>query len=183
MIRAHGDTLTLTVDVAGAATMMESPAVSDLAAERIARGARAVRIDLRDCTTMDSTFSGMLLALKRRLERVAGTLTLVSPSTRVAELLQEMGVDDFYAVETADRIDGPWGPVVTGRAKSEKLTRVVIEAHDELAQLPGDAGRTFRTVVDELRRRTDDASPRLPDAPESMRTASFARDPTIMRPD
>ena len=152
MIRAHerGDVLTL--DVGGPATMTESPAVSDLITDRVGNGIRAVRIDLRDCAMMDSTFSGTLLAMKRQLDKIGGSLTLVSPSEHVLELLGEMGCEDFYDVETADRIDGDWIVVAPVAVRMEKLQRSILEAHDELAQLPGPAGTVFRTVVDELRR-------------------------------
>lgn len=179
MIRAHDEGRVLTVDVAGPATMMESTAVSDVASERIARGARTMRIDLRDCTMMDSTFTGMLLALKRQVEAAGGELKLVSPSDRVREVLEQMGVEDFYEVERAERDDGPWSIVTPGRARSDRLKRIVIEAHDELAQLPGPAGRAFRSVVDELRREEPPETP----APESMRTAGLGRDTPMLRLD
>lgn len=154
MIRAHEQGGVLTVDVGGPATMVESPAVSELATERVSHGARTIRIDLRDCTTMDSTFTGTLLSLLRQLEKVGGKLTLVSPSVRVVELLQQMGLEDFYEIETSERIDGgSWnvvGPLQPSRP--EKLERLILDAHDELARLPGSTGRTFRVVVDELRR-------------------------------
>lgn len=168
MIRAHDDPSVFTLDVGGPATMMESAAVNELASERISRGVRAVRIDLRDCTTMDSTFSGTLLALERQLGRVGGTLTLVSPSERVMELLHQMGVDDFYAIEASDRAEGPWVVITAARPRVDKLQRVVLDAHDELAHLPIPQAGAFRAVVDELRtpdsgstrkRRTDDEVP------------------------
>jgi anti-anti-sigma factor len=153
MIRAHDDEgQVLTVDVAGPATMTESAAVSELAGDRLARGARAVRVDLRDCTTMDSTFTGMLLSLKRQLEHAGGALTLVSPSERVRELLEQMGVGDFYDVERAERAGGPWSIVTPARTRTDELKRVILEAHAELARLPTPAGRAFRAVVEELRR-------------------------------
>ena len=63
MIRAHDDGPILTLDIVGVATMMESPAVQEAVALHLARGGRVVRLDLRDCTVMDSTFSGTLLSL------------------------------------------------------------------------------------------------------------------------
>ena len=103
MLSLHDEPGILTIDVAGAATMVESPAVHETASERMSRGVRVVRIDLRDCVAMDSTFSGTLLALKRELDRLDGTLTLVSPSPKVVEVLAQMGLDGFYDVEIAER--------------------------------------------------------------------------------
>jgi anti-anti-sigma factor len=163
MIRTHDDPSILTVDVAGPATMMESPAVASLANERIASGVRAVRIDLRDCTTMDSTFSGTLLALERQLGRLGGSLTLVSPSERVVELLEQMGVDDFYAIELSERGDGPWVVAPLARPRTTILERVVFDAHDELSHLPIPQADAFRAVCDELCR-----TPDIPAVPPSV---------------
>lgn len=152
MIRAHRENAVLTFDVAGPATMMDSPAVHALANEEVATGARSLRIDLRDCTAMDSTFSGTLLALKRRLDEVHGDLRLVCPSDRVVELLRQMGLDDFYAIDVVDRLEGPWTSVDVAQPRVEALEQRVLDAHKELARVPGPAARDFRAVVEELRR-------------------------------
>lgn len=146
--------------------MTESPAVQASASSRIAEGVRALRVDLRDCTTMDSTFSGTLLALKRQLEAAGGSLTLLSPSAKVRELLEQMGLEDFYAVELTNRIEGPWVEIATAPGGTPKLRRVILDAHEELARIPGPAGHTFRPVADELRR--EGAPSRRPD-PETRR--------------
>lgn len=165
MIRALDQGSVLTLAVEGSATMAESPAALAFARERMVGGVRTVRIDLRSCTTMDSTFSGTLLALRRQLEELGGRLTLVSPSARVIELLAEMGLEDFYEIERAEPLDGSWTVLTGGRPGTEKLQRIVLDAHDELARLPGSAGKTFRVVVDELRRSANE-----PAAPESNRS-------------
>lgn len=152
MIRAHEDAGALTLVVEGPATMTESAAVSEAVGERLRRGARAVRLDLRDCTTLDSTFTGTLLSLDRQLEAAGGTLTLVSPSPRVVALLQEMGLEDFYAVEQADRVVGPWTDVPLTRPGADRLSRMILDAHEQLARVPGAAESAFRAVVEEMRR-------------------------------
>jgi anti-anti-sigma factor len=152
MIRAQEQPSVLTLDVEGPATMIESPAVGETAAEHVARGVRAVRVDLRGCTMMDSTFSGTLLSLKRQLEKVGGSLTLVSPSRRVLEVLADMGLEDFYAIDTAERPAGTWTLVPSPRPLRDTLARRVLDAHDELARTPGPAQRGFGRVADELRR-------------------------------
>jgi anti-anti-sigma factor len=152
MIRAGDKAAVLTIDVEGPATMMESTAVQDEVSECLLEGVRTLRVDLRDCTAMDSTFSGTLLCLKRQLDKIGGTLTLVSPSPKVIELLGQMGLEDFYAIDVADRTDAAWRKITPAHAGVEELRRAVIHAHDELARRPGPAAQTFREVVEELRR-------------------------------
>ena len=113
-----------------------------------------MRLDLRGCTAIDSTFSGTLLSLQRQLEDVGGKLTLVSPSAKVLELLEKMSLDDFYAIEIADPLDVDHAGVELPltRPSGASFGRMVLDAHDELASLPGPAGSVFRTVVEEMRR-------------------------------
>jgi anti-anti-sigma factor len=155
MIRAHEDPAVLTLDVAGPATMMESPVVNDAASERLASGVRALCVDLRDCTAMDSTFSGTLLSLKRQLEHAGGTLTLVSPSPTVLALLKQMGLEDFYTIDVADRVQGSWDEIRPKTPSTDKLRRLILDAHDELACVPGLAADAFRPVAEELHRDDD----------------------------
>jgi anti-anti-sigma factor len=157
MILAHDEPAVLTIAVEGPATMTESPAVKETASERLARGVREVRIDLRDCTMIDSTFSGTILAIERMLVRVGGTLTLVSPSPKVVELLHRMGIEDFYRIQRTERTehrDG-WVAIAPVGPGIEKLRRAVIDAHEELARVPGPQAEAFRGVADELRRDDD----------------------------
>lgn len=155
MLCVHDDPRVLTIDVAGPATILESPAVQATASERMSRGVRAVRIDLRDCAAMDSTFSGTLLALKRELEGLGGTLTLVSPSPKVVEILRQMGLEDFYDVDVAERAAGPCREISLAPPKVATLRRLIADAHDELARMPGPHADSFRAVADELRRSED----------------------------
>lgn len=152
MLYAHEEPGVLTIDVAGPATMVESTAVHETASERVSRGVRVVRIDLRDCVLMDSTFSGTLLAVKRELERCGGTLTLVSPSPKVVELLGQMGLADFYDVDFSERSCGPWDEISPAAASASRLRRLITDAHEELVRIPGPTADAFRAVVDELRR-------------------------------
>src|SRR5262249_12764859 len=105
MIRAHLEATVLTLDVGGPASMMESPTVHAAVTKQLTRGVRTVHLDLRDCTLMDSTFSGTLLSLKRLLDKLGGTMSLVSPSTKVVELLGQMGLEGFYTIESAPRAE------------------------------------------------------------------------------
>jgi len=175
MIRAGDMATVLTIDVEGPATMMESPAVEEAVTEGLLDGVHDLRIDLRDCTAMDSTFSGTLLCLKRQLDKVGGTVTLVSPSPKVLELLGQMGLEDFYAIDVADRADAAWRKITPAHAELEDLKRAVLHAHDELARRPGPASSAFREVVEELRRNDGTEGP--PSAPAAPATPPSLRFP------
>jgi hypothetical protein len=101
---------------------------------------------------MDSTFSGMLLSIEHQLAALDGTLTLISPSGRVLELLRGMGLDELYAIEVAPRPNGPWVQVSPRSTDIDELTSLVLESHEELAHASVSNGPAFRAVVEELRR-------------------------------
>jgi anti-anti-sigma factor len=127
--------------------MVESPAVQEAAREEVDRGVRSVRLDLRDCTVIDSTFSGTLLSIKRQLDEVGGTFTLVSPSSKVLELLEQMGLEDFYTIDVAERPPGDWKELSAGQPPLGELEKTVRGAHDELARMPGAVGDAFKGVA------------------------------------
>jgi anti-sigma B factor antagonist len=159
MIRLHMDApARLTLDIGGPATMLEGATVEQTATEHFAHGTRVLSVDLRDCTMMDSTFSGTLLSLRRQLEKVGGELILVSPSAAVLEVLRLMGLETFYAIDVAERASGPWQPVTPVRREAEELKRLVLESHELLAEVPGPARHEFRSVVEELRRNQEPKS-------------------------
>jgi anti-anti-sigma factor len=151
MIRAHEQPSVLTLAVEGKATMLESPTLEGAALEHVACGGRSLRVDLRDCTAMDSTFSGTLLSLKRALAKVGGDLTLVSPSTKVEDGLEAMGLEDFYTIDRCGRLVGSWRDLApaTG-ADTPSLRRIVLAAHDELAGMTGPAALGFGEVAARL---------------------------------
>ncbi|MGL4552429.1 MAG: STAS domain-containing protein, partial [Gemmataceae bacterium] len=119
------------------------------AEELLGAGARQVRVDLRDCTYMDSTFLGTLLTLRKMLDaRALGPLTLVTPSTPCAKIIHEMGLGDFIpATDAPHDADAAWVELAVENLDPGSFRRNVTQAHEELAALPGQAGEQFRAVI------------------------------------
>lgn len=147
-IRFCRQSKTVTFRVEGRATMTQSLPMRRCAERLIAEGVTEVRVDLRDCTYVDSTFVGTLLTLKRAVERQAGHLTLVMPSVACDKILQQMGLDDFLPAESTDLDpNAQWTDVGGGPADSVLFRQNVTQAHEELASLPGAAGKQFEAVM------------------------------------
>src|SRR4051812_29955311 len=91
---------TVLFQVEGVARMPQGLALRRAAEPCLAEGS-PVRIDLRRCTYMDSTFVGTLLVL-RRAAGCGGDLALVAPSTPCRDLLRQMGLDRVLSVVTTD---------------------------------------------------------------------------------
>jgi anti-sigma B factor antagonist len=148
-VRFHYRDDTVTFRVEGRGTMTQSLPMRRCAERCMAGGARQVRVDLRDCTYMDSTFLGTLLTLKKALDRTQGKLTLVMPSVSCDRILQQMGLGDVLPAESAD-IDpsAAWLDVAACEADDPtSFRRNVTQAHEELARLPGPAGEQFKAVM------------------------------------
>jgi anti-anti-sigma factor len=153
-IRVHEDPQALTFRVSGRATMQQSPAVLRVANESLAAGVSTLRVDLRDCAYMDSTFLGSLLALKRAAGANGGAdFALVAPSAVCRGLLRQMGMDRVLRI-----IEEPeTGPADDGRelevSSTERQTafqETVVRAHQELAALPGSGADQFKSIASKL---------------------------------
>jgi anti-anti-sigma factor len=143
------DEQTVTIRVQGRATMKPGAAVRRFADQCLAEGVTRVRVDLRPCTHMDSTFLGTLLYLKRMAERrPGGEFMLLSPSSACRGLLEQMGLADVLP-QTAEEqpVDDTWAELSPETDDVRACKQHVVQAHQELANLPGPTGALFRAVT------------------------------------
>lgn len=140
---------TLTFHVEGRATMTHSLPLRRHAERGLETGLNQVRIDLRDCTYMDSTFVGTLLALHKQLDGAGqGRLTIVAPSAACARILRDLGLHDVLPTDAAaPPADAPWQELVCAPDDVAAFKRNIKQAHEELATLPGLVGKQFEQVV------------------------------------
>src|SRR5262245_16667130 len=102
-VRQHDQAITFLME--GDGRMAHGLAMRRFVAKALAGGAQSLRVDLRRCTYMDSTFLGTLLYLHHTLQRrKSGEFALVSPSPACLRLFQQMGLEDAYTVVTADEL-------------------------------------------------------------------------------
>jgi hypothetical protein len=115
---------------------------------------------------MDSTFLGTLLTLQNTLtKRGEGSLVLLAPSPGCSKLLHQMGLDTFIPTEQncPDDIDSlPWADLPAEPHDVGSFQRNVVQAHEELANLPGPAGEQFRAVARCLAQTPPDKPPQPP---------------------
>lgn len=138
-------------EVRGRGTLIQSAPLRRKAGELLTAGDKTVLVDLRRCSYMDSTFLGTLLYLKRRVESLGGRLALSCPSQACRDELRQMGLDRALPV-----VEEPGPPAEQMQALDtdggdlELFKRNLVEAHQELARLPGPSGATFREVAARL---------------------------------
>jgi anti-anti-sigma factor len=148
-VRYQQDEQTILFQVEGQATMNQSLPFRRFVEQSLAAGKRNVWVDLRHCTYIDSTFLGTFLFLQRAVDRRGfGEFRLVSPSAQCAALFRQMGVHEVFHTLNVDESPNPSWTLLTKEPDDPKcFQRNVIQAHEELATLPGAAGEPFRAVV------------------------------------
>jgi anti-anti-sigma regulatory factor len=161
VVRVRQKDQALEFQVLGWGTMRQSLCVRRCAEEALARGVQTLRVDLRQCTYLDSTFLGTLLCLQRAAHRLEGRrFALVSPSADCCRLLRQLGVEDFFATEVRDDpAPEDWTELTAERDSACAFNQNVLQAHEELANLGGTAGQVFGPVARQLRREGDDPGP------------------------
>lgn len=139
----------VTFRVEGRGTMAQSLPLRRQAEHSLENGLRQLRVDLRACTYMDSTFIGTLLKLRKSAE-ARGTVefTLLAPSPACDRILQGMGLGEVFQVQPADPLpEGDWTELSCDLNDLSSFKRTIVQAHEELARLPGPAGEQFQQAV------------------------------------
>src|SRR6516164_9060150 len=110
VLRVHVDGPPVTFQVEGQATVRQGLPLRRYAEERLnGSDATSLRVDLRRCTWMDSTFLGtLLLLLKAVNQKGQGSFTVVSPTATAKRLLHQMGMTTICPMCEGDEPTGPW---------------------------------------------------------------------------
>jgi anti-sigma B factor antagonist len=147
----------LIFQIEGWATMVQSLPFRRFVEQSLGRSTRKLWVDLRQCTYIDSTFLGTLLFIKRASGRLEGAeFRLLSPSPQCACLFQQMGVTDVFQIQIWEEPTvTSWISLTKDSEDQPGLEHNVLQAHEELASLPGKAGEPFRAVVRCLARDMD----------------------------
>jgi anti-anti-sigma factor len=158
------------VRVAGRGTFQNSQPLRRFALEMIDRGYRQFTIDIADCSTMDSTFLGVLAGIGLRLRRggtaESGRIKVVNISSRNQELIQTLGLDRLFVVRAAGDGEAATQPppaaalqqlpesdadALTKPLNKVETTTLMLQAHDNLVEADQRNEPKFRQVTKFLR--------------------------------
>ena len=143
---------TVWVKVDGRGTFQNSPGVKEFVKQMIQRGHRDFVVDLGGCELMDSTFMGTLAGVALRLREIGqGGLKAVNVNPRNASLLENLGLDQLFAVETGPAAVAPDTLRQTGVPETGDAKDTVLAAHEALIQADAQNAVKFKDVVDYLR--------------------------------
>ncbi len=121
---------------------------------------RRLVFDLSQSRSMDSSFVGVLIGLIGRKRRPAGfELQLCNPNREILRILETMGVLHYFEVvnQLPDPIDA-WVDIPVSPAAPDRLTDLVIDAHENLMDADPRNVDKFEPVVRGLKRFRDEGS-------------------------
>lgn len=148
LVRAMRQGQAVHFQVQGCGRMTESLPFRRFAERCLHDGATTLRVDLRHCSYLDSTFLGTLLQLQRATRNHTAQLTLVSPSAECKKLLHQIGVHDLFTVLLEEELPcNDWVDLAGGFDNPDDFNHNVLQAHEELANLGGSTGDCFRRVA------------------------------------
>ena len=148
------------VRIEGRASFANSGGLQDFFTAMFKHGRKSFVVDFLNCTSMDSTFLGVLAgaALELRRQQPPGSLTLVRVAERNLELIRNLGLHRLATVD-AGHFPMSFHGGATGldtRAKSEIASaRLVLEAHENLVTADAANAARFQDVLAFLRNRVE----------------------------
>lgn len=158
LVDAYADPVVVRIE--GRASFANSGSLKDFVAEMIRQGKARFVVDFTACTSMDSTFLGVLAgaALELRRQTPPGTLTLARVGERNLELIRNLGLHRLAIVDAGGfPMDFKGGAqALDARAKSEiESARLVLEAHESLVNADAANAAKFQDVLAFLRNRVE----------------------------
>lgn len=158
LVDADSDPVVIRID--GRASFQNSGCLRDFITEMLRRGRTRFVIDFQGCSSMDSTFLGVLAgaAIELRKPATNGSLVAAQISPRNLELLRSLGLHRLLTLEAG----GPAAAVANCRQglEPEKVSetetaRMVLQAHENLVKADEANRSKFQDVLTFLRSRVD----------------------------
>lgn len=143
------------IRVLGRASFQNSAGLDEFITEMIQAGKRRVVIDFKECTSMDSTFLGVLAggALRLRKLPTPGSLVLCRLSPRNLELVCFLGLNRILVIDPAGlnvNMDAQNCGICidpAGNRSEVEQARHVLEAHENLVETDEANRARFQDVL------------------------------------
>ena len=158
LVDAYADPVLVRID--GRASFANSGSLKDFFTTMLKQGKQRFVVDFQRCTSMDSTFLGVIAGAALELRRLAppGTLTLVRVGERNLELIRNLGLHRLATVDAGGfqlSFTGG-GQALDAGARSEiESARLVLEAHEHLVAADAANAAKFQDVLAFLRNRVE----------------------------
>ena len=122
----------------------------------VSRGHAAFEIDLGPCTSMDSTFLGVLVGLSMKLEKAGSPKPIIyraAPCTY--DLFKTLGVERFFCLNSAGMLmTGPateFDAIDSKACTKSEWANTMINAHQLLVEVDDRNGPRFQDLLDYMK--------------------------------
>ena len=158
LVDAYADPVLIRIE--GRASFANSGSLKDFVAEMVKQGKTRFVVDFAACTTMDSTFLGVLagVALELRRRDPPGSLTLARVGERNLELIRNLGLHRLATVDAGEfqmNFSGNAQALDTKARSDLERARLVLEAHENLVNADEANATKFQDVLAFLRNRVE----------------------------
>ncbi len=148
------------VRIEGRASFLNSACLRDFVAQMMKAGRTKFVIDFLRCTSMDSTFLGVLagFALELRKCTPKGSLVLTRMGQRNLELVRNLGLHKLLTVDISEGGAGAEAcntPLVCGDRGELDNARLVLEAHENLVAADETNRGKFQDVLVFMKNRVE----------------------------
>jgi anti-sigma B factor antagonist len=158
LVDAYSDPVVVRVE--GRASFQNSTSLRDFMTEMLARGKQRFVLDFQNCTSMDSTFLGVLAGAAIELRKTAkdGSLVIARVGQRNLELMRNLGL---HRLLTLDAAGSPVNfnhcdtALEAKKCSDIESARMVLEAHENLVSADEANRSKFQDVLAFLRNRVE----------------------------
>lgn len=149
------------IRIEGRASFQNSACLNDFFNEIISNGRARFVMDFANCTSMDSTFLGVLAGVALQLRKMTppGSLVLCRMSARNLELVRNLGIHRLLTVdtETSDLTLANSTAIPCTPERSElESARLVLAAHENLVAADESNRAKFEDVLTFLKNRVSE---------------------------
>jgi anti-sigma B factor antagonist len=158
LVDAYSDPVVVRID--GRASFQNSSCLRDFVAEMLHRGKTRFVLDFHQCTSMDSTFLGVLAGTALELRKLTppGSLVVSRVGPRNLELMRNLGLHRLLTVDAGDlamNFEQCKTALETKTCTEIENARLVLEAHENLIQADETNRGKFQDVLAFLRNRVE----------------------------
>jgi len=158
LVDAYSDPVLVRIE--GRASFLNSACLRDFIQQMMKSGKARFVVDFLRCTSMDSTFLGVLagIALELRRRSPKGSLVLTRMGQRNLELVRNLGLHKLLAIDASEagtNIEACDTPLVCGDRGELENARLVLEAHENLVSADESNRGKFQDVLVFMKNRVE----------------------------
>jgi anti-anti-sigma regulatory factor len=158
LVDAYSDPVVIRIE--GRASFLNSACLRDFVGQMLKSGKSRFVIDFLRCTSMDSTFLGVLagLAFELRKSNPKGSLVLTRMGQRNLELVRNLGLHKLLTVDAevgGANLESCNTPLSSGERGELENARLVLEAHENLVSADESNRGKFQDVLVFMKNRVE----------------------------